>query len=81
MRADVTKASGGSRHYGAAITVSSDVQLLNFSLRITAQTSVPQLPAVFMPPTAQVTEKEKQALSQFSAHVCPEPVLANHRGL
>ena len=33
----------------SAITVGSDAQLLNFSLKITTDTTVPMFPAVFMP--------------------------------
>jgi hypothetical protein len=35
-----------------AITVSSDAQLLNFSIKITAETTVPEFPAVVMPANA-----------------------------
>ena len=37
----------------SAITVASDVALLNFSLHLTPETTVPQLPAVFVPPTSR----------------------------
>ena len=49
----VKRAVGPGSMAKNAITVGSDVQLLNFSLTLTPQTTVPMMPAIYMPTGVQ----------------------------